>query len=61
MVVVQLRNVSDERKLMKSKKYTKANLKASQAVMDLVFALRELKCQPTIRDLVKLARRIKEG
>lgn len=35
--------------------------KASQTVMDLFFALREIKGQPTLKDLVKLARRIKEG
>jgi hypothetical protein len=44
-----------------SKRPTKANIKASQAVMDLFFALREIKGKPTLRDLVKLAKRIKGG
>ena len=35
--------------------------KASQAVMDLLFALRAIGDRPTMRDLVRLARRIKEG
>lgn len=33
--------------------------KASQAVMDLFYALRTIKGQPTLKDLVKLAKRIK--
>jgi hypothetical protein len=33
--------------------------KAVQAVMDLFFALRSIKTQPTLKDLVKLAKRIR--
>jgi hypothetical protein len=33
--------------------------KSSVAVMDLFFALRKIKGTPTLKDLVKLARRIK--
>lgn len=32
---------------------------SSQAVMDLYFSLKEIKGKPTLRDLVKLAQRIK--
>ena len=35
--------------------------KAVQAVMDLFFALKEIGGKPTLRDLVKLAKRIKHG
>jgi len=35
--------------------------RAVQAVMDLYFALRAIKGKPTLRDLVKLAKRIKRG
>lgn len=34
--------------------------KAVQAVMDLYFALRTIKGKPTMRDLIKLAKRIKK-
>lgn len=35
--------------------------KAVQAVMDLYFALRDINGKPTMRDLIKLAKRIKNG
>ena len=35
-------------------------IRAKNAVMDLFYALREIGGTPTLRDLVKLARRIKE-
>lgn len=35
--------------------------RAVQAVMDLFYALKEIKGQPTLKDLVKLAQRIRRG
>ena len=37
----------------------KERQKASETVMDLFFALREISGTPTLKDLVKLAKRIK--
>jgi hypothetical protein len=38
-----------------------ANEIAVQAVMDLFFALREIKGEPKLIDLIRLAKRIKSG
>jgi hypothetical protein len=37
------------------------NRKSVSAVMDLFYALREIDGSPTLKDLVKLAKRIKKG
>jgi len=39
----------------------KQRQKDVQAVMDLFYALKEIKGTPTLKDLVKLAKRIKNG
>lgn len=50
-------NSKQRRQLEKKLKVERA--KASEAVMDLFWALRSIKGKPTLRDLVKLAKRIK--
>jgi hypothetical protein len=38
-----------------------ARARAVQAIMDLFYALREIDGQPTLKDLVKLAKRIRRN
>lgn len=49
----------NERRLEAEEKLAKTKEQAVQLVMDLVFALREIKGKPRLTDLVKLAKRIK--
>lgn len=44
-----------------SEGYREGSEQAVKAVMDLMYALREIGGQPTLKDLVKLAKRIREN